>query len=242
MTMARNVRLGILSSILILLSGCLYGGVEGDGNSEAAATNDNDVASTEQALFTNWSPASDSSKILGMGMKTNYHVFSWRNDGTACEGAIGSLCTFGSFAYSAGGDAANIVAAGIANNTQLAYAWYGDSTVSFGQPANLTSSRGKQIFTRPKNPNGVTFAMSDLIDVDCSTNGQWYYYWKFGTTVQRTIGDSVNASRYHGVQTVTFDSNRGFIVGIAIDKFATTYTWYSNGTVNNGDLLNLAVP
>jgi hypothetical protein len=74
--------------------------------------------------------------------------------------------------------------------------------------------------------------MSQLIEVDNSDNGRWYYYWQDGSTVYRTTGTSANGSAYSSAVAVT--TTGATILGIAFDSStpARIYTFYTGGSLN----------
>jgi hypothetical protein len=85
--------------------------------------------------------------------------------------------------------------------------------------------------------------MSELLEVDNSDNGQWYYYWQSGGTVYRTTGTSVSGGSVSGAAAVTVTGSA--IRGIAFDSSspARVYTFYSGGSLNvSMSSLNLAQP
>jgi hypothetical protein len=201
-----------------------------------------------------WSPSEWATSTVGMSHycpSSTCKIYAWYDDGWVCRGnvTIGSLpthdvCSDAMYVYSApDGNFAAIRGVGIAQNTSQVYAWYSDSTYTRGTSGNLTQYANKFAFSRPNKPGGGTFSMSELIEVDNSLNGQWYYYWKVGGTVYRTTGTSADGDEFSQAATVSVSSNHGSIVGIGFNVWfdcgslpcvqnSPIVAWYSDGFFN----------
>jgi hypothetical protein len=193
------------------------------------------LESLTENVWTTWNPHSQAGNTVGMAIaqKTG-SAYQWLTGGTVCRGTAADPCGGTSYAYSAPNNCYTCISGvGIAKNTNHVYAWYSDGTVSQGSSDNLTAHNGKLAFTRPAKPSGGTFSMSQLIEVDNSDNGDWYYYWLDGSIVYRTTGASNNGSSSSTAQQVTVTSPSS-IVGIAFGTGspASVITFFSNGNRN----------
>jgi hypothetical protein len=253
--------LSLIGSIAFGVAGCALD-TEGEFDSDAAGSS----GTEQQAVWrSGWQPTEWASQVVGMTYQTIHsplYVYTWYDDGWVCRGnvQIGSvkgtnLCNNSMYQYSApNNDFKAIRGVGMARNTERMYYWYADSTLSRGTSDNATAYSGKLPFARAAKPGGGTFSMNELIEVDNSPNGQWYFYWKSASNgiVYRTTGTSDDADSNSGAQQVTVSSTHGYIVGIAFNEWwycpsgctvhnTPILTWYSDGTVNESTTsLNLA--
>lgn len=167
--------------------------------------------------------------------------FIWFSDGQMARGQR----TFGpeTTPYSCGTkNCADIRGIGIAQNTSHIYSWYQDGTLMEGIPENLSFYRqypaGK--LRMPTNPmTGALFRMNDMLDVDNSPNGEWYFYWRDPGTqrVFRTTGTSDDATRSSPQRVTTLDPAVA-ITAISFFNWPehhqdTVETWYANHRFND---------
>ena len=232
------ITLGSLSS-LVLVGGCAL-----DAAPEQQQETTSQVA---ERLWDGWTDGTGGNEIVGMAIAPSTDKgFAWLVTGQYCRGTARNPCSDGFFPYSVPGTGYTAIrAVGIAKNTSHVYAWYSDSTVSQGTSSNFQAYAGKLSFSRPAKPSGGTFAMDDLIEADCSSNLEWYYYWVDGSQLYRTIGTSRDASFYSAAQTVHLVDPATSIVGIAFDNNTTAkiWTYYSDGSLNiSTNSLDLAQP
>lgn len=225
---------------MVLCAGVLGAGC--GGSTEDLAGVDEEVGLLQEALWKTWSASSQNpNQAVGMAIidppsvpDVPQKLYMWLNTGVVCRGSDVSPC-LDTYNYSApGNDFAAIRAVGIAKNTGQTYAWYSDSTVSRGSSDNLTAHNGKLAFTRAANPGGGLFTMNQLVEVDNSDNGSWYYYWlDAGGVVWRTTGTSGNSQSHSTAVQVTSPFTAS-IVGIAFGSTvpAELYTYYNDGWLN----------
>lgn len=218
-----------------------------------------EVAGIEQPVWKTWSPGGSTSTIVGISrtkdpvgavvgvsaaIPGSLEPYAWYADGTVCRGQSGStdVCSTSRSTYAAPGAPSTIVGVGFAVDTGHVYAWYSDNTYSQGTAKDLSAYHGKLAFTRPLRPDGSVFAMTDLVEVDNSPNGEWYFYWKQGSTLYRTTGPSNNGSGYSGRAQVNYPNNHGDIVGISFFG-KSIETWYADGARNvSSTSVNLSEP
>ncbi len=219
---------------------------------------DGPTQESQQAVWdSSWVPTQWANQMVGVGnhpsFTFNQPTWTWYNDGTVCRGyGLADLCSHSSYEYSAPDNNFNAIrAVGIANNNSHVYAWYSNGTVSHGHSSNLTAYNTNGVprtFYPPAKPGGGFFAMSALVEADNSPNGHWYYYWKSGSILYRTTGDSEHGDSHTLAKPVTVSTLHGgidAIVGIAFvpGNPNTINTWYADGYVNmSTDSLNLAQP
>lgn len=184
-------------------------------------------------------------QVVGVEWHENVDLFYfWYDDGTACTDGHARLGCRTFFNYSVPGGAFTSVR-GIAVDQvrRRVLAWYSDSTVSEGLTTNFSHYTGKRTFTRPRKPSGALFSMSELIDVTANSfyfngtlySGDYWYYWKDGTRVYRTVGSATNAASSGGAQLVNAATDQGPIVGIGLLPMGSSmwlYTYYGGGYQN----------
>lgn len=176
--------------------------------------------------------------VVGIGYTDAPYV--WLDNGIVCRSVQSSHpCADNDsvYKYSAPEQYADIRAVGIALHTSgHVYAWYANRTVSQGTSDNLSAYFGEMPFTPATKPNGTSFTMDELIDVDNPDNSDnWYYYWcdgcsgpagsAAGGTVYLTWGTPYDAAKYYAARPVTISSQNIAGISFAGDGLQV---WYAD--------------
>jgi hypothetical protein len=218
----------------------------------APESTDEPVGQVTQKISESWNPRGLGWATVGMAISKGGTAFAWLYSGHVFYGTWSDpFQNVYPLLYQApNNDYRAIAAVGIAKNTNHTYAWYANGTVSEGDWTDVSlysrsasNPSGQRAFTVPINPaNGLRYSMADLIEVDNSDNGEWYYYWHSGTLpnsqIYRTTGTSVNATITGPTAVNTPYPDWASIVGIAFGtgKPASLYTYIidanGNGQVN----------
>jgi len=226
--MTRSLVIGFIQ--LALVCGLAFGCTVEVGEEEP-------TGNVEQESNVTWTTHSLSSLTVGMALSDG-EGFQWLSNSVGCRSsALSDPCGGTAFFYSVpGNDFAAIRGIGRAKNTGHIFAWYSDSTVTEGTASNFTAFSGhKNPFAAGLRHNrNALFSMDELVEVDNSDNGLWYYYWRDSSdnTFWRTTGTSVNAG--NTAAQVTVSGSHGQIVGIAFGPGspAPVETFYADGTLN----------
>jgi hypothetical protein len=204
---------------------------------------DESVGHVSQPVETwTWMPHPEMGRTIGIADITGPPpsttvAYQWFDTGRVCVGPRADICYIKETYIAPNNDFAAIRGIGVAKNTGRVYTWYADGKVSAGTYKNLTAYNSKTLFNVPSKPGGGVFTMDELIEVDNSDNGEWYYYWRDAAAtdgrIYRTTGTSVTPTAYTGLTLVRKPyPNAENIVGIAFGGGSPAALLVYYGTVN----------
>ncbi|HMJ10045.1 MAG TPA: hypothetical protein VK524_01505 [Polyangiaceae bacterium] len=166
--------------------------------------------------------------IVGQDIGNNGsdRVYTWTTSGRVLVGTSTNLSSISESSFSSAGTGIfGLRGVAIAKNTQRCYYYYDNGTFTVGTSTDWDAHSGPTSFTSPAGLSPL-----NLVDVAIATNGRVYYYWLDSSgLLWRTIGDSINSTRYSQRTSISkFDNS---ILGIAFNASDTSYTWYGTDKI-----------